>query len=38
MLATNFNVDFHDTQVGYEGTQSPSLKPNILIVAQLNLS
>ncbi len=37
VLATNFNVDFHDTQVGYEATQSRSLKPNILICSSIEL-
>jgi len=37
VLATNFNVDFHDTKVGYEATQSPSLKPNISICSSIEL-
>ncbi len=37
MFATNFNVDFHDTQVGYEVAQSPSLKPNISICSPIEL-
>jgi hypothetical protein len=38
MFTTNvdFNVDFHDTQVGYEVVQSPSLKPNISICSSIN--